>query len=169
MQGWRVFARYPGCDAFRAIVVVDRLVTSRMYRFLQGNTDFLRAWLYGVSPIRSWRTGFPVARDAPVEVIRDYAARRCSLSSAMIDLFVPCHGVQGYKGREKRGERERERFVDCRRMCSCLYAILIRWVAWLAMRFRCGERTDEIETLLILLALGAVVFVHTPMRVSTIR
>lgn len=69
----------------------------------------------------------------------------------------------------KKGDRERERFVDCRRMCSCLYAILIRWVAWLAMRFRCGERTDEIETLLILLALGAVVFVHTPMRVSTIR
>lgn len=57
----------------------------------------------GVSPIRSWHTGFLVARDASVEVIRDYAARRCSLSSAMIDLFVPCHGVQGYKGREKRG------------------------------------------------------------------
>ena len=144
MQGWGgIFARYPGCDAFRAIVVVDRLVTSRMYRFLQGNTDFLRAWLYGVSPIRSWRTGFLVARDAPVEVIRDYAARRCSLSSAMIDLFVPCHGVQGYKGREKRrdrereGERERERFVDCRRTRSCLCAILIRWVAWSAMGFRC--------------------------------
>lgn len=124
-----------------------------------------------------WRESYPiVAHRFPRSQGRAGRGnpRLCSqtlLSLVCHDRFIRsvprCTRIQG-KG--KKGiERERERFVDCRRMCSCLYAILIRWVAWLAMRFRCGERTDEIETLLILLALGAVVFVHTPMRVSTIR
>lgn len=101
-----------------------------------------------------WRESYPiVAHRFPRSQGRAGRGnpRLCSqtlLSLVCHDRFIRsvprCTRIQG-KGRKKgQRERERERFVDCRRTRSCLCAILIRWVAWSAMGFRCERMRQRL-------------------------